>query len=168
MSKKSVLLLGNGINNINNKFAWQELIEELIDHIGARGQIHIRDKPFPLLYEEIIAEAVKNRGFKEKEIKDFISKKISNLKKNSLHEEIMKLGFQNILTTNYDYNLEKVKQNDTTKLKNNGAVKERTYSLFRHTNIDLTNIWHIHGGIIYLALNTLSVNVLRHPLHRLR
>lgn len=145
MIRNKVLLVGNGINNVRNRFAWKQLIQDLISHIGAAGQIAIRDKPFPLLYEEIFIEAVKYKGFSEKEIKEFIAGRISELKKGPIHEEVIKHNFQNILTTNYDYNLEKVKINDTSYMRNEGVVTEKTYNLFRHSKIGNTNIWHIHG-----------------------
>lgn len=145
MITSKVLLVGNGINNVSNKLAWRQLIQDLIAYIGAAGQIEIRNKPFPLLYEEIFIEAVKYREFSEKEIKEFIAEKVSGLKRSPIHDEIIKLNFQNILTTNYDYNLEKVKIKDTSYMRNEGVVSEKTYNLFRHNKIENTDIWHIHG-----------------------
>ena len=145
MIEKKVLLVGNGINNVSNKLAWRQLIKGLITYIGATGQIKIRNKPFPLLYEEIYIEAVEKRGLKERDIKEFIAEEVAGLKRGTVHDEIIKLNFENILTTNYDYNLEKVKITDTSYMRNEGVVTEKTYNLFRHDKIDNTNIWHIHG-----------------------
>lgn len=145
MKKSKVLLVGNGINNVSNRIAWRQLIEGLIIHIGAEGQIEIRNKPFPLLYDEIFIEAIKFKKYKEEDIKEFIAKDVSELKKSKIHKEIIKLDFHDILTTNYDYNLEKEKIQDITNPKNEGIVIEKTYNLFRHNKIGNTNIWHIHG-----------------------
>ena len=45
--QRSVLLLGNGLNNVGRRYEWKNLVQELISHIGAAGQIDIKDKPFP-------------------------------------------------------------------------------------------------------------------------
>jgi len=143
--KNKVFLIGNGINNIDTMYTWSQLIEDLIDHIGATGQIQTENKPFPLLYEEIIAEAVKKRKFKENGIKEFIAEKINSLQPNSLHRQILDMGVKNILTTNYDFTFEKLLTDDIKSLKNEGIVKENMYSVFRHYLFDDLNIWHLHG-----------------------
>jgi hypothetical protein len=143
--KNKVLLIGNGINNIKQEYRWIDLIQNLINFIGASGQIRVEDKPFPMLYEEIFVEAVKNRKFKEGDIKNFIAKEISHLEPNDVHHQILNLGCDHLLTTNYDLTLEKVFFQTPHELKNNGAVRESTFSLFRHYKINQTNFWHIHG-----------------------
>jgi len=122
MITSKVLLVGNGINRVSNKLAWRHLINALIGKIGATGQIRVENKPFPLLYEEIYIEAVERGEFDEREIKEFIAERVSGLKKSAIHDEIIKLSFQDILTTNYDYNLEKVKIQNTSHIKNQGVV----------------------------------------------
>jgi len=145
MITSKVLLVGNGINRVSNKLAWRHLINALIGKIGATGQIRVENKPFPLLYEEIYIEAVERGEFDEREIKEFIAERVSGLKKSAIHDEIIKLSFQDILTTNYDYNLEKVKIQNTSHIKNQGVVSEKRYNLFRNDKVDNTNFWHIHG-----------------------
>jgi hypothetical protein len=105
----------------------------------------MEDKPFPMLYEEIFVEAVKNRRFKESDIKNFIAHEVSNLEPNDVHRLIVEAGAENILTTNYDLTLEKLFIQTPGDLKNNGVIKESTFSLFRHYKINKTNFWHIHG-----------------------
>jgi hypothetical protein len=140
-----VLLVGNGINNIKQDYRWVDLINNLVNYIGASGQIRMEDKPFPMLYEEIFVEAVKNRRFKESDIKNFIAREVSNLEPNDVHRLIVEAGAENILTTNYDLTLEKLFIQTPGDLKNNGVIKESTFSLFRHYKINKTNFWHIHG-----------------------
>lgn len=140
-----VLLIGNGINNINQDYRWIDLINNLINYIGASGQIRVDNKPFPMLYEEIFVEAVKNRKFKENDIKNFIAQEVSHLEPNDIHRQILETGIENILTTNYDLTLEKQFVQTTNTLRNNGTVKESTFSLFRHYKINKNNFWHIHG-----------------------
>jgi hypothetical protein len=105
----------------------------------------MEDKPFPMLYEEIFVEAVKNRRFKESDIKNFFAREVSNLEPNDVHRLIVEAGAENIFTTNYDLTLEKLFIQTPGDLKNNGVIKESTFSLFRHYKINKTNFWHIHG-----------------------
>ena len=149
---EKVLLIGNGINNISQEYTWSDLI----DFIGAAGQIETCDKPFPLLYEEIFVEAVKNRGFNEIQIKEFIGKKVGRLKSNELHKALLNLDAKNILTTNYDFTFEDNLTHESRKLKNNGTVKESLYSIFRHYQVRNKNIWHIHGDANYSNSITLG------------
>lgn len=143
--KDKVFLIGNGVNNIRHDYRWIDLINNLINFIGASGQIRLDDKPFPLLYEEIFVEAVKNRGFKENHIKDFIAREVSKMEPNEVHRQIMETGVENLLTTNYDFTFEKLFTPEVSALKNSGVVKENLYSLFRHYRIGKNNFWHIHG-----------------------
>lgn len=141
---KNVILLGNGINRINNSFSWSDLIDNLISFIGADGQINKNNKPFPLLYEEIVIEAMKNRGIEEKEVKKLIASETVKLQQNKIHETIAKMNVDNILTTNYDFTIENsIKKSADTSDK--GVIKQTTYSLFRHTENDFKKVWHIHG-----------------------
>jgi hypothetical protein len=141
-----VLLLGNGVNNLTNVYTWRNLIEDLISFSGAEGTVRVAAKPFPLLYEEIYLNAVRNRGVKELELKAFIAEKVLALHPNEIHARIMAMGLTDILTTNYEYTLEAAVGADTKKgLKNKGLVTETTYSLFRYVEAGTSRIWHIHG-----------------------
>lgn len=154
--KEKVLLIGNGINNISQDYKWNDLIDDLIYFIGAKGKIKTDNKPFPLLYEEIFVEAIKNRGLAEEKIKDFICNRVKKLKSNELHDAFLNLNVQNILTTNYDFTFENKLKVDPSKLKNIGVVKESLYSIFRHYNFDNKKIWHIHGDANYTNSITLG------------
>ena len=139
-----VILVGNGINRINNSYSWDDLIDNLISHIGAEGQINKNNKPFPLLYEEIVIEAIKNRGIQETEIKKLIAKEISKLEENQIHKKIADSNVDNIITTNYDFTLEN-SINTRSEKKDKGVIQQTTYSLFRHTENNNKKVWHIHG-----------------------
>ncbi len=144
--KRQVLLLGNGINNIASEYKWLDLVNDLIDFVGATKHIRIAHKPFPLLYEEIVAHAIKEKRIAEAEIKEFIADKISQFRPNEIHQHIIELRFENLLTTNYDYTLEMasgIPENKTPA--NAGVVKENRYSLFRVARVNQTRVWHIHG-----------------------
>ncbi len=140
-----IILMGNGVNNVSSEYNWQNLIEDLIEFIGAGGQIDINHKPFPLLYEEIFLEAVRYRGARERKIKKFIAEKVSEIPDNEIHKKLLELDCNEFLTTNYDYSLEKVLTSNLSGLRNEGKIKENVFSLFRHNRIGQKRIWHIHG-----------------------
>jgi hypothetical protein len=150
-----IFLIGNGINNVKSDYRWEDLINNVINFIGATGIISTINKPFPLLYEEIFVEAIKNRGFNEVDIKEFIANEILKLEPNNVHKAILNSGARNILTTNYDFTFEKLMTNKLSDLNNDGIVKETTYNIFRHHSFHDYIFWHIHGD----ANNPLAITL---------
>jgi len=145
MSK--VLLIGNDINSINNPLSWEMLLERILEI--SNYETSIKEKPFPLLYEEIYLDALTNVGITEKELKTEIAKIIGQIGVNEIHRELIKLNCDHYLTTNYDYTLEKVllDGNSTNSLENSAEIKETKYSLFRKNKLENKCFWHIHGEI---------------------
>ena len=144
---KPAILVGNGINNINNKLSWSALLEEIIRDVGADVSTdNMNKKPFPLFYEEIYISAVKNSGITEYALKEMISKKVGSIAGNEIHKRITSGIFSDIITTNYEYTLESCLINDF-KQKNLGVVRETKYSIYRHGRINDMNFWHIHGDM---------------------
>lgn len=141
---QKVLLIGNGINNIQQHYQWRDLIDNLIRFIDAKGQIQTDNKPFPLLYEEIFVAALK-RNIRESDIKQYIAQEILCLRPNDIHREIISMNYADILTTNYDYTLENVMTDKMESLQNQGVVNETVYNIFRHHKLHQTRFWHIHG-----------------------
>ena len=108
MRKEAVLLVGNGINRLSQDYSWENLLEDLIAYIGKKHTIQFKkEKPFTLLYEEIYLRARKYRGKNEIKLKEKITELMGNLKVNEFHTKFLNLGVKHILTTNYDYNLER-------------------------------------------------------------
>lgn len=143
------LLIGNGINNIIIGNSWFDVLNSL----GKTYEIKIdtNGKPFPLAYEEIYFN-ISNKnvnGFSESKIKDSIASKIKLIQPNEIHEKILELECNNILTTNYDLAFEYCLDNSirSEDLKNEGVIKESKYNIFRHHKIKNKNIWHIHGAL---------------------
>lgn len=155
---EKVLLAGNGINNIDSDHAyrWSDLVKDLIKKFSGSKKIKSDGKPFPLLYEEIVSAALSHGNIKENDIKNFIADKtIDIIHPNEIHQALTELNFKNILTTNYDYNLEFGLKSDYKNYINLGFKKEKLYSLYRHHAVDETNFWHIHGE----ARNPQSINL---------
>lgn len=140
-----VLLIGNGINNLSPGYSWRDLITELVDFVGGSKTIHTDDKPFPLLYEEIFVLGTKRQKLQEIDIKRFIARKVGQLVPNEIHDRVLAVGGNCILTTNYDHTLESAAGADPGNLKNAGQVEESTYNLFRFVQLPGVQVWHIHG-----------------------
>ena len=146
-SFKPVLLLGNGINRIDNTYSWEQLMTELLDFCGLREAISVKGKPFPLLYEEIYLRWHEKDPLHNREL--MLKKKIRSLLKkiryNDLHHRVMELPVSDILTTNYDYNLESTLEGGYSSAPHIGPVKGSKFSLLRRRQAGDKVIWHIHG-----------------------
>jgi hypothetical protein len=147
------LLLGNGINNVGaHAYTWKTLIASLINHAAAQsgvaqaGSIELAvGKPFPLLYEEIVAKACCTSTFTESDVKDFIAESSILLASNPVYEEVRSLRLAHVLTTNYEGLLVDSIGGDFASSQNQGLIKESRYSVFRHHKVRNTHVWFVHG-----------------------
>ncbi|XZF12643.1 AbiH family protein [Chitinophagaceae bacterium MMS25-I14] len=138
---KKILLVGNDINNLQPNNSWKDLLHDMITFCKADKLItDISNKPFPLLYEEIFLTSLRKAHRHERELKQFISDRVSAIEGNAIHERIRTCRIKDIITTNYDFTLEGVIPE-----RNNGVIDERVYSIFRHYRATHQNVWHIHG-----------------------
>lgn len=147
MDRKAVLLIGN---NINDSQTWQELLSEVVHYLfDSDGQVKEigdpRRKPLPLFYEEILLRSPNLHNQSETNLRNFIANHIDEIKPNEIHRIIMRSGFRDIMTTNYEYSLERAIAKSDFDLTNLGYIKEKRYSVFRHNQVDQTKVWHIHG-----------------------
>lgn len=156
MNDDFILLVGNGINNINGGYTWEDLIQEVKSKLRLEI-VSRRDKPFPLEYEEICSLALKDRNTIEDDITNKIASFAEKIEENEVHQKIIDIGSKNILTTNYDLGFEKTFDLNAFDSKNKGVVKERKYNLFRRFSCgDDTSIWHIHGTCVDVKTITLG------------
>lgn len=140
-----VFLIGNDINNATASYSWENLLKDLTKYAGLKTLPNMLNKPFPLLYEEIILKTLAEGKIQENDLKKFIASKVTLLEPNNIHHAIAAMGIQHIFTTNYDCTLEQAFNGRIGKIKNIGCVKEVLFSLFRKNQIGKTNFWHIHG-----------------------
>lgn len=136
---EKVILLGNGINRCSNVYSWDDLINDLIVKYSY-NKISKGDKPFPLLYEQIVNSAKKIGNENEGGILKYISEKTALMQSNDLHKSVVD-NYKTILTTNYDYLIE----NQIADKKIKSSSNETRYSLFRSFKMNDHVIWHIHG-----------------------
>ena len=138
---KKVLLIGNGINQVSDGGAsWTTLLNKLAGEPKTEHEEAVRKaKPFTLWFEELSSRS------RKKNLKESVATALSKgLRPNSIHAEIMTLEYENIITTNYDYNLENARGDVW---RQNMAAPENYYSLFRRHSFKSNHIWHIHGEL---------------------
>jgi hypothetical protein len=142
---KKVLLLGNGINRIDNNYSWNNLMDDLLEFAQMKEAISLDNKPFPMLYEEIYLRWSAGNRNPEGIVKKQIAALMRNIRSNDLHRIAMKVGVEEILTTNYDYNLESVTHGGIKGAELLPPVKGSKYALMRKRKAGSKTIWHIHG-----------------------
>jgi len=146
---QQAILFGNGINRIQNDlngdYSWSNLLFDLNREFG-KSVKNIKTKPFPMVYDEILHKGVRENRLDEHKLKKYIKEKVGKLRKNHRYNNLTYLQETEILTTNYDYLLEKGfdaswKRKPTPR----DSRFETFYSLYRKQNSDDKTIWHIHG-----------------------
>lgn len=155
---KRALLVGNGVNLLDStqSLSWGALLQTLKDTYGIDIDLDNVFKPFPLAFDEILHQKSGLNDFEDKikNLKQTISRKfIRHLEHkegyNIYHRKLASLPYNDILTTNYDYSLEKSIIPDFLKFKNQLAINkyESKHSLRRGYFIDGKTIWHLHGEL---------------------
>lgn len=161
------LLIGNGVNRLSGAGSWRDVLAGLAEFVQKRDVI-MRDidvKPFTLVFEEVFMRAARARHLEELQLKKEAARLVGEMPSAEPHSRIMGLGTRHVLTTNYDYNLEK-----GTGLKHTDANfrKEQKYSLFRRCQTGAQFVWHIHGEINAPASLALGHDHYSGSLHHIR
>lgn len=147
----TTLFIGNGVNRlITNDHAWDSLIKNLAKRSNASHVIDLlKEKPFTLVYEEIREAFVREHrklnqtGSAEKQLKEEIAASMEKIDPGDIHKEICALNFDHLITTNYDYALEKALGDSPGNIL--GRKLETKYSLYRFRRSANKQCWHIHG-----------------------
>lgn len=141
------LLIGNGLNQLGNSHSWSSLLDELVEFPGKRNPVQRRPgKPFTFLFEEIYLQALASSDCEEQKLKEKVAEISKRMEPGDLHRRVYELGCSHIVTTNYDYSLEKAYLNGGLEaFEDDRLVRETRYSLFRRKCADRVSIWHIHG-----------------------
>ena len=158
---KNALLVGNGVNllGLNQSFSWRELLRALKTIFGINVDLDNAFKPFPLAFDEMNHAKSGENNFRSKQrilkqqIRAEIENQIQNVNGyNDYHRRLASLKYDDILTTNYDYSLQKSLRPDFVEKKNDYArnKQERKFSLKRSYKLPNTKtlFWHIHGEIL--------------------
>ena len=153
-------MIGNGVNLLDSSqsFSWGALLQELKDSYGIDVDLDNMFKPFPLAFDEM--QHLKSGNYdlrsKLKNLKQAIRQSIDRQLEgkrgfNGYHIKLASLRYDDILTTNYDYNLQKSIVPEFMQLKDKLAQnkQERKFSLKRKYKMPDAEkaIWHIHGEL---------------------
>lgn len=144
---KNSLLFGNGLNLLaGNGFDWNKLLTELKgDKVFENGKL-----PNTMIYERIFLERGKTSLDDEIYLKQQVAKKMINIVGNKFYEELVKLDFENYMTTNYDYALKDTFIREGIKEDINSNT-EKIYNIRRYRSFIKDNkqikIWHLHGEL---------------------
>ncbi len=155
MSIPKVLLLGNGINRAFNSDSWEEMIKAFSDN-DKKVEVN-RDIPMTLqpiiLSNNNVHETLKKVGKDNK-----LYGVVKNSEMMSLLQSVLELGFDDIITTNYSYELEcaafgvsRISDYQLRKIRRTYAERAEGKYLIRTYNEVVykghkNRIWHIHGA----------------------
>lgn len=154
---EKALFLGNGIHRTENNrvVSWGELLQRISSTYEINTDLNNELKPFPLAFEEMLyAKEGRNeiqsklKNLKTK-ISDILIRDAAELIDNEIHKGFMQCGIKEIITTNYDYNLEASIENSFLLKKKEYSINnlESKHSLYRGYKIDQVTVRHIHGEL---------------------
>ena len=137
-----ILLIGNGPNRLKGGASWQNVVRLAANHVRLANAVEaVINEPLPLVYEVIAS----THPGKERETKTVLADRMRGLlEPNSAHRQVMALGWETVLTTNYDYCLEDASGDGFV---SDNMKRENTYSLFRRRSFGTRSVWHIHGEL---------------------
>ena len=157
----NVLLLGNGIlRAYSSSYSWNKLIEQLRNEYGQKEGIDLNkaDIPMPL---KIVIATDDNIDSSIRSNLNLINKPTDKLLRTKL-KEIIDIGFDDILTTNYGYEIESaivgkdsltdsyLKKHTRNISKDIARVQSKylinTCNIFE-TDAKINRVWHIHGEV---------------------
>lgn len=149
---KTALLIGNGLNRCyehqNPGISWYALLQNIAKtyHVD-----FIDQNSFPLEFECLVNSICAATGMTSdkviEEAKTAIAKNVASIGPvaDSLQHRFMQLPISEIMTTNYDYVLERAISPDA--IIRSGS-RERKYNLDRCSAIQKKRFYHIHGEAI--------------------
>ena len=156
-----VLLLGNGINLLHNMYSWKDVLKK----INVNPHISVNDLTSPMPLQAILVtndniDNILKAKAKDKNSEINFHGKITCEEQRKLLQEILCMGFDHILTTNYSYELELAGLNlpsdisdyQFKKISNHTTAVEKVepkYMLHSFNQVTYNGvenkIWHIHG-----------------------
>lgn len=148
---KACLLLGNGINRCCGGLSWENLLQKIAyKYFTSSDNISSSTLAFEQLKCTVLSRNIK---LQSDEFAFEILAELDNLQQDKYNEIVgyfTKMHFSNILTTNFDYAIERSLIADYQYDKYTRCVvmpQETKCSRIRHSRINDTNIFHIHGEL---------------------
>lgn len=149
---RNCLIIGNGINRCCKGMSWETLLSKIASsYFVSNDTINSATLAFEQLRSTVLSRNI--RVSKDSFAVDILTA-LNNLNQpafNEIFNNFKSLPFKNILTTNYDYAIEKayIEDFDYKDYTRNVVMPQETKcSRIRHTKInDETRIFHIHGEL---------------------
>jgi len=145
---KHTLLFGNGLNLLgDNPVSWDSLLQKL--EVGSNTLS--KETPNTMKYEKIFLDrsssGLKKSMSEELPIKEQIAELMKDQGGNEYYSQIIEMGFENYLTTNYDDAFCKSYKGTSTNASTEGIYSLRRYLSLNSSNYKPAKLWHIHGEI---------------------
>ncbi len=148
---RDCLLIGNGINRCCGGISWEELLSRIASKYFVTKDTA---KSSTLAFEQLRCTVLsRNINVSSEDFAFEVLKKLDELKRER-YKEIMdcflSLNIEDILTTNFDYAIERTLQDDYQYEKYTANVvmpQETKCSRIRHSKIKEKRIFHIHGEL---------------------
>lgn len=157
--KPHVLLLGNGINRSFGGTSWNSLIDKINIRKGNNSNWPNNDNMLKNMPMPLQAILVTNNNIKDamKNNRSIFEGRISNEEQRHVLQRVLSMGFDDILTTNYsyeiecaalgkdsisDYKLKKASKCTRGKVEQRYLIHSYNEVCFQETQ---NRIWHIHG-----------------------
>ena len=137
-----LLFLGNAPHNLAKGPTWEDVISDLCRSYAPNIEFSTSD-PFPLIFERLLLANPENSK-REYDIKVEIAQRVEQLGATDTLREILAQPWSEILTTNYDFLIERTLE-PGFEPKNAAGKKESKYSLYRHHKATKKRVWHLHG-----------------------
>lgn len=145
------LLIGNGINRCCDGMSWETLLQKIAsNYFTSQDTVSSSTLAFEQLKCTVLS---RNINLKSADFASEILAELDSIQQNKYNDIIapfLSLPFSNILTTNFDYSLERALIADYRYEKYTRYVvtpQETKCSRIRHSRINETNIFHIHGEL---------------------
>lgn len=147
---QSALLIGNGLNRCyKGAIPWDKLLERIANEYNVQFN---DNNPFPLEFESIANQILDKDKRNANEVYDELKARIASMvcsqspTPNSLQRLFtLDIPADHILTTNYDYMLEKAFTEEPEPKPSSQDKRETKYSLFRFEKHRGKTFYHIHG-----------------------
>lgn len=142
------LLFGNGLNLLSdNPLSWDALLNKL----NSDNNSISKETPNTMKYEKILLDRSEHQSDKSVDEELLIKEKIAELMNeqegNKYYTEIIEMGFDNYLTTNYDNAFCKSYDGKTKNESTEDLYSLRRFSVLESEKYKQTKLWHIHGEI---------------------
>ena len=140
----NAILVGNGLNRAIDDKAWKDMLCDVREKLGVEDSGQYTN--LPLEFERIYLDARKRNQIRGVyDLKKEIISSIPVVTDFSLVKQLLAIPCSDILTTNYDYYLEKAIDCGFSRRQHSSHTNERKHSMHRYIKIEEKKIWHLHG-----------------------